>query len=348
MLSYVSKNFWRTIRQPIFALAPMADVTDTAFRQMFASLSKPDVMFTEFVSTDGLCSEGRKNVLRELKYKPIEHPIVAQIWGTDPAKFEESARLIESLGFDGIDINMGCPQRKEIVHGACAALIRNPDLAKQIIAATKRGASGLPVSVKTRLGYDTVETETWVGHLLDAEPDAIIIHARTKSEMSNVPAHWDEVGRAVELRNRRGSKMLILGNGDIKSLEEGDLRIAETGLDGVMIGRGAFGNPWFFSRSRSRESVSLADRLGVMLEHARLFEEEFEGEKNFAVMRKHFKAYVTGFPGAHELRANLMSAVNATEVQRIIEDFLKNNKSFAPNPVDSHAGLVPVVFNKIL
>jgi len=314
-------NFWQQLEKPIFALAPMADVTDDAFRQMFARYGKPDVMFTEFVSTDGLCSVGRKNLLRELQYTESQRPIVAQIWGRDPKHYYETAKLIAKLKFDGIDINMGCPQKKEIAQKTCAALILEPKLAQEIVLATKRGAGHLPVSVKTRLGFDKIETERWLTDLLAVEPAAVTLHARTKKEMSEVPAHWGEINKAVKLRDRLGSKTLILGNGDIKSYAEGLRRIKETGADGVMVGRGAFGNPWFFT-GKTLPDIPLQTKLEVLQEHAKLFEKNFKPRKNFATMKKHFKAYVSGFEGAAEIRAELMQVKSASEVASIVKKVL--------------------------
>ena len=342
----MSKNFWLNLKRPIFALAPMADVTDAAFRRMFARYGKPDVMFTEFVSTDGLCSAGRKNLLREFIYDKIEHPIVAQIWGRNPEHFYESAKLIAKLGFDGIDINLGCPQKKEMAQKTCAALIAEPKLVGHIIAETKRGAGGLPVSVKTRLGIRQLETERWVGDLLEFQPAAIILHARTVKEMSKVPARWEEVAKAVKLRDKMKSRTLILGNGDVKSLAEAEARIAETGCDGVMVGRGAFGNPWFFARQHPNnmpgirrspdtdrdgggfdvKQISVEERLNVMVEHAKLFAQLFFGRKNFTVMKKHFKAYSSGFSGANELRVQLMQAHDLTDLEKAVKIFLDTNK----------------------
>lgn len=340
-------NFWTGLNGPFFALAPMADVTDAAFRQMFARHGKPDIMFTEFVSTDGLCSAGRTNLMRELKYSENERPIVAQLWGSRPVNFYKSAQLIADLGFDGIDINMGCPRDKEIKNGACAALINTPKLAREIIRSTKRGAAGLPVSVKTRIGLKTIDTEKWINELLGEDLAAITIHARTAKEMSGPPARWEEVARAVKLRDKKGVSTLIVGNGDIKSLADAQTRIAQSGADGAMVGRGVFGNPWFFNpqyynnqmrvtrhsppeadeggfdESKYSMEISVKERLEAMLEHARLFRKLFGAARNFAVMRKHFKAYANGFPDARELRVKLMAAENYKETESAVNDFLK-------------------------
>ena len=270
-------NFWEKLDKPVFALAPMEEVTDFAFREMFAKYGKPDVMFTEFVNVDGLLHpEGYKKLSIDLKYSEIQRPMVAQIWGRDPEKFYQAAQLIAKLKFDGIDINFGCPQDKEVAQKTCAALIREPELAKEIIRATKRGAGDLPVSVKTRLGYSKIdEIGDWLKHLLETDClAAITIHARTKQEKSKVPAHWEAIVEAVQIRdkrleNREKEKTLIIGNGDVKSREEALARIKETGCDGVMVARGAFGNPWFFRRDNYQPDIK--ERLTVMLETTPLF-----------------------------------------------------------------------------
>ncbi|HVY67354.1 MAG TPA: tRNA-dihydrouridine synthase [Patescibacteria group bacterium] len=335
------ENFWHNLPRPIFCLAPMEEVTDVAFREMFARYSavpavagrKPRhefVMFTEFINIDGLLHpQGFEKFKADLSFTPIQHPIVIQLWGTDPAKFERAAALAASLGFDGIDINMGCPQEKEIGLGACAALIRQPKLAQEIILAAKAGAAGLPVSVKTRLGYSrTDEMADWVMALLQTQPAALTLHARTKKEMSKVPAHWDKIAEAVELRDKwlgtrdEGEdkiRTLILGNGDINSRAAGLARAQESGCDGVMIGRGAFGNPWLFRADNYEPAPE--KRLQAMLEHAALFEQLLP-QKPFVIMRKHFKAYCSGFAGAHELRARLLQSKTLAEARVLTDDFL--------------------------
>lgn len=336
-------NFWEKLNKPFFCLAPMEEVTDVVFREMFAKYGKPDVMYTEFINVDGLTHpEGRKRLEIDLRYTNIQRPMVAQIWGRSPLVFEEAAKIVADLGFDGIDINMGCPQDKEIGIGACAALIKEPQLAIEIIKHTKKGAGNLPVSVKTRLGYNHNEVGSWMRHLLSAEPAAIAVHGRTKKEKSKVPANWQAIGEAVKVRDEMfpltrpdksrdtlsrggrglssGLRPLIIGNGDIKSREEGMTRILESKVDGVMVGRGAFGNPWFFRADGYQPN--LKERLAVMLEHAQGFEKEFSGIKSFFIMRKHFKAYCSGFPGASELRVKLMEAQNLVETKMIVESFL--------------------------
>lgn len=323
------KNFWDNLPRPTFALAPLANVTDAAFRKLIAKYSKveggaPYVTWTEFVSADGLClatEEGKAKLMRDLEYSEAERPIVAQLFTSNPKTMEQAARLAQSLGFDGVDINMGCPDRSIEKQGAGAKLITTPDVAVEIIAAAKRGAPNIPVSVKTRLGYNKDSLDEWLPKILSAEPAAVTIHARTRKEMSKVDAHWDRVKRAVEIRDELGSKALILGNGDVKNLEEARARVAETGCDGVMIGRGMFGTPWLFAGPG--EAKSIDERLRIAIEHTKLFEEMLGDIKNFALMKKHFKAYVEGFDGAKELRAKLMETESSKEVEDVISSWLK-------------------------
>jgi nifR3 family TIM-barrel protein len=299
-----------------YVLAPMADVTDSAFRQIISKYGRPDVFYTEFVSCDGLMSLGREKLLRELTYAEVERPIVAQVFGSRPENFYKTAELIAELGFDGIDINMGCPERNIQKQGACADLINQPELAKEIILATKEGAGDLPVSVKTRIGYNRINLEEWAAHLLETKPAAITFHWRTKKEMSKVPAHWDLAPIAVEMA--KDTETLILGNGDVGTLAEAREIVKQYKVDGVMIGRGIFGNPWLFAE---RDDIPLAEKLNVMIEHTKLFE-QIHPHKNFAIMKKHYKAYVNGFSGASALRAKLMEAESASEVEKITLEFL--------------------------
>jgi tRNA-dihydrouridine synthase len=262
--------------------------------------------------------EARPRLLIDLKYGENEHPIVAQIFGGHPENIREAARLCRELGFDGIDINMGCPDRAVERQCAGAGMIKDPKLAREIIRAAKEGAGDLPISVKTRLGYNKNEIETWVPELLSEDIAVLTMHLRTRKEMSKVPAHWELMKRIVEIRDQMGKDTLIFGNGDVKNLEEGRAKCAETGCDGIMFGRAIFGNPWLFAE----RSPSLRERLEAMIEHTKLFEEMLGGKKNFAIMKKHYKAYVEGFEGAKELRMELMDGKDAAEVEKITRDFL--------------------------
>lgn len=329
-------SFWNNLQKPFFVLAPMADVTDAPFRRMIAKYSAhtrgdgtfggPDVMWTEFVSADGLMRatpEGKEKLMKDLIYAEEERPIVAQLFTSNPEHMEQAAALCRELGFDGIDINMGCPDRSIERQGCGSAMIKNPESAKAVIEAAKKGAGDLPVSVKTRLGYNQDQLEEWLPFLLACEPAAITVHARTRKEMSKVPARWERVARAVEIRNEQKVDTLILGNGDALSLEDARAKAEATGADGVMLGRAIFGNPWLFHPEKDLANVTLQERFSVMLEHTRLFEELLP-HKNFAIMKKHYKAYVNGFDGAKELRNELMECANSEEMAQKIAVFMSS------------------------
>ncbi len=313
-------------------MAPMADVTDCAFRQIIATYGKPDVLWTEFVSADGLCSPGREVLKRDLAFGEAERPIVAQLFTSNPEKMYEAAKLVKSLGFDGIDINMGCPADMIDKQGAGAAMIKNPELALKVIRAAQEGAGGLnaiPVSVKTRIGYNKDEIDTWIPMLLSAGLPMLTIHARTRKEMSLVPAQWDKIARVVALRDKLSPETLILGNGDAKDMPDAIEKLRISGADGVMFGRAIFGNPWLFRGINELKEgkmpvpfiPSYEEKLRVMIEHTFLYEKMLGDIKNFAIMKKHYKAYVNGFDGAKELRVKLMEANSAEEVEKIVQDF---------------------------
>jgi nifR3 family TIM-barrel protein len=312
-------GFWKKLKRPFFVLAPMADVTDASFRRIIAKYGKPDVMWTEFVSANGLCSPGRKVLLHDLEFTRKERPIVAQLFTSEPAKMREAAALCQKLGFDGIDINMGCPDRTIEKQGAGAAMMKNPKLAREVVRAAKEGAPKLPVSVKTRIGYTKNDIETWIPELLSEGIAALTVHCRTRKEMSLVPARWEHVREAVAIRDRMGVETLILGNGDVKDIEDAKNKARESGADGVMLGRAIFGNPWLFSG----KIPTAEEKLKVCVEHTKLFEKLLGGVKSFAIMKKHYKAYVNGFDGAKELRMRLMEAKDAKEVGKIVKGFLK-------------------------
>src|SRR3989344_1783825 len=274
-------NFWDTLPKPFFALAPLDDVTDAAFRRLIAKYGKPDVMFTEFTSADGLVladAEGQKKLRKKLLYSESERPIVAQIFTSSPERMEKESRLVAEIGFDGVDINMGCPDRAVEKSGCGAALIKNPALARELIRAAQK--SGLPVSIKTRIGYNKDELKTWLPELLAEEPAAIALHARTRKEMSDVPAQWNAVARAVRIRDKLGSparlpgqgpgKTLIIGNGDVEDMNDARKRAEETKCDGVMLGRAIFGNPWLFANRT--DAPTPKERLKALSEHLQLFD----------------------------------------------------------------------------
>lgn len=307
----------------------MANVTDAAFRRIIAKYGKPDVTWTEFVSADGLAfatPEGKEKLLRDLVFDESERPIVAQFFGSNPKTMYEAGRLAVKLGFDGADINMGCPDKSVMKQKAGAALIKNPALARELIRALRKGAEdeakerGVPmigISVKTRVGFNKVQIDEWIPELLAEDIDALTIHCRTMKEMSKVPARWEHVKEVVELRNalQEGKKKtLILGNGDLADIEDAQKKVVETGADGAMLGRAIFGNPWLFKS----DVPDTKEKLRVMLEHTKLFKELLGDIKNFALMKKHYKAYVNGFDGAKELRVTLMEAETVEEIEALL------------------------------
>ena len=328
-------NFWNNLNKPFFCLAPMSDVTDIAFRTMISKYSKNRenknniIFWTEFVAADGLCDKhARKKLSHILRYKDSERPIVAQVFGANPENMKKACQYIASLDFDGIDINMGCPDKSVVAQGAGSALIKNPELARKIIRSAQEGVKiagkNIPVSVKTRIGFNQEEIDSWIGELLKEDIPALTVHLRTKKELSKVPANWDLVEKIKKVIKKSKKDVLLICNGDIKDMKEAREKIKKYGCDGVMIGRGVFGNPWFFNEQK--KEINKEEKLDALIEHTKLFEKELSGIKNFDVMKKHYKAYVNGFDGAKELRVKLMETKNSKEVEKIIKNFLKNNK----------------------
>lgn len=319
-----SSNFWRTLERPIFILAPMEDVTDTVLRQVIARCGKPAVFFTEFTNVEGMFSKGAKLVNQRLQYTEIERPLVAQIWGTHPENFFKAAKKLIEMGFDGIDLNMGCPASGVMQKGACSGLINNRPLAKEIIDATKEGAAGIiPVSIKTRLGFRSIDFD-WIRFVLEQKPEVLTVHARTVSEMSKVPAHWDKLQVVTEMRNALHSTTLIIGNGDVKSLSEARQKVAAVGADGAMIGRGIFDNPYLFAENIMLNDKTPAEKMHVLLNHLQLWQDTWGEAKHFPTLRKFFKVYANGFPGAQELRMQLMETQNPEETKRLVTAFLQS------------------------
>ena len=329
-------NFWQTLIKPVIALAPMEDVTDTVFREVVLSVSDVDalnVVFTEFTSTDGLCHEkGRTKVIERLLVNESEMrllrarntKLVAQIWGSDPEKFRLSAKMISEMKlFDGIDINMGCPVKKVVKNKSCANLINFPDLAKEIIYATAESTS-LPVSVKTRIGFSRINTEEWIGHLLDTNPKAITIHGRTRKIMSNGPALWNEIAKAVILRNQRKSHTVMLGNGDVTSYPDAINRIEKYGVDGVMVGTGVFKNPWMFN-SKPVE-ITINNRIQLMHKHISLYESTWGNGKDYNVLKRFFKIYLNGFAGSALWRDKFMRAHTYSEAYGLLNELMDEHQ----------------------
>ena len=356
-------DFWQRIEKPIIGLSPMDGVTDASFRLVAARYGRPDLCMTEFTSVEAICC-GADGWVRDFSYGECERPVLAQIYGRTPRAFYQVAHIVGELGFDGLDINMGCPAKNVANKGCGAGLILNPELAVAIIRAARRGledwAGGqrleetglaadvveqvrrmnrgrtrpavrplLPLSVKTRVGYDRVAVDEWIPVLLGENPAAISLHGRTLKQMYKGFADWDAIHRAVELA--RGLPTLILGNGDVKSMSDAVERVRQTGVDGVLLGRGAMGNPWVFrdkqwakdtlagvaSPGGAGLDVTREERTRVLLEHSRHFEGLW-GERRFPAMRKHLAWYCKGFRGAAQWRAQMVRARNAEEVERIV------------------------------
>ncbi len=315
------KSFWQSLPHPFTVLAPMEGVTDVVFRQIISQIGRPDVFFTEFTNCDGLMSKGRRRVEDALLFSENEQPVVAQIWGLRPENYYKTAQYCREKGFAGIDINMGCPVDTVIKKGACSALIKNHSLAKEIIDATKEGAGDLPVSVKTRIGFDSISLTDWVGFLLQQDLAALTLHFRTVRELSKVPAHWDCLPEIMKLRQELAPKTLIIGNGDVGSLQEVKEKYDAYGCEGVMIGRGIFSNPWLFNTNVLLEEVTITDRLDLYLRHIRLFEETWEGKKNPDSLKKFAKTYIQNFPDAGSLREKVVLSKNSTDMQKVIESY---------------------------
>jgi nifR3 family TIM-barrel protein len=341
-------GFWADLERPIIGLAPMDGVTDAAFRHMIAKYSDPSVMFTEFTNVEGL-ARGATVMLKAFHYEEAERPIVAQIFGTEEESFYKTTVMLASLGFDGVDINMGCPVNKVAKQGSGAGLIRTPELAKEIVRQCQKGAKDwangitlqeagvhediieacvamrptpidqmnrtlVPVSVKTRIGYDKPVTEEWMNHLLEVEPAVISLHGRTLKQLYLGQSNWEEIEKAAAIVGPADT--LFLGNGDIKTMDQAREVTAEMkGLDGVLIGRGVFGNPWFFGD----HSPSTNELLKAVVEHSHYLNDNYP-EQHFVSIRKHLAWYCHGFPGARALRVQLMTAKTADDVDQIITD----------------------------
>lgn len=325
-------DLFARLPRPFFVLAPMDDVTDTVFRQIVTTTARPDLFFTEFVNVDGLQSPGRARLLKKLRFTPDESPLVAQIWGKTPENFYKTAQEIadgtfarelglpEGVNFAGIDLNMGCPDKTVVKNGTCSALINNPELAGEIIKATQAGAGGkLPVSVKTRLGFNKVDLG-WHEFLLGFNLAMLTVHGRTRKEMSLVPAQWDAIGQIRELRDKLAPQTLLVGNGDVENRQQGTELANQYGLDGIMIGRGVFHDPFTFAESSRWPEFTKAQRLDLYARQVHLFKQTWqEGERQIVSLNKFCKIYINGFDGAKELREQFMAAQSADGLLQLIE-----------------------------
>jgi tRNA-dihydrouridine synthase len=312
----------------------MEDVTDTVFRRIVREVGSPDVVFTEFTSTDGLCTEGRPRVIGRLRYMADERPIIAQIWGNKPEYYRRVAAEVREMGFDGLDINMGCPVRKIISRGSCGALINNPSLAGELIAAAKEGAGALPVSVKTRIGVSSSKAEQWLGFLLTQGISALTVHGRTVSQQSEGEADWSATALAVKMRDEAGLPTRIIGNGDVKTAATFLRRVRETGVDGVMIGRGIFENLFLFRAiSGALAGADIPDaefsrldpleKVSCFRRHLALHRETWGAGKNFDVLKKFVKTYLRAFEGAGKLVDAIMRTRTHEAAQAVLDAWVE-------------------------
>ncbi len=295
--------------KPFIVLAPMDDVTDTVFRQLIAQIAPADLYMTEFTNADGLCSPGREALLKRLKFVNAEQPLIAQLWGKDPKNFYQVSKELVEMGFAGVDINFGCPDKAVLKNGCGGAMIDQPALAHEIIEAVKQGVDQkIPVSVKTRLGTKTFRSE-WIKLLLQQKLNMLSIHLRTVSELSKVPAHWELMTEIRQLRDAISPKTAIVGNGDVQNRTHANLLARQHGIDGVMIGRGVFHDPYACSLNSPWKQMLPAEKVQLYQRHVELFEQTWaEGERPIVTLNKFCKIYVNDFPGAKEIRADLMGA----------------------------------------
>ncbi|MDY7046710.1 MAG: tRNA dihydrouridine synthase [Bacillota bacterium] len=313
-------NFWRDLPRPFFILAPMEDVTDVVFRHVVSEAARPDVFFTEFTNSESYCHpEGRQSVRGRLTFTEDEQPMVAHIWGDKPEYFRQMSIGMAEQGFKGLDINMGCPVANVAGNGKGSGLIRRPEVAAELIQAAKAG--GLPVSVKTRLGYTYIdEWFEWLKHILEQDIANLSIHLRTRKEMSKVDAHWELIPKIKKLRDEVAPDTLLTINGDIPDRQTGLELVEKYGVDGVMIGRGIFKNPFAFEKQPKEHSSK--ELLDILRLHLDLFDKYSKIEaRSFKPLRRFFKIYVRGFRGASELRSQMMETESTDEVRALLDDF---------------------------
>lgn len=318
------KSFWGSLPAPFVALSPMDGITDPVFRQIVVSCGKSDVLFTEFVSADGLVSAGRERLMSHLQFQKNEHPIVAQLFGSTPAHFCESAKLIQSLGFDAIDINMGCPDTNVVKRGGGAGLIKTPKIAASVIAAVKQGAGGLPVSVKTRIGYDDVQIDEWIPFLLSQNIAVLSVHLRTLRQMYKGNAQWKYMKDIMAMRDRAHVPTKIIASGDIQNLDDVKRLHAIYGCDGYMIGRAAIKNPWVFA-GPGGAPVTTHARLEMFARHVDLFRETWHENRNPSELKKFCTTYTLGMADAKAFRTHFMNLKTLGELQGFLQDYLSHS-----------------------
>jgi tRNA-dihydrouridine synthase len=307
-------NIYQDIKQKkgfLTALAPMEGVTNTVFRRMISEIGRPDLFFTEFLNVEGFCSKGRPNVIQRLDFVQQEQPLVIQLWGNVPEYYAKTIEYVKELQPAGIDINMGCSVRDVLSSGRGSALINDKVLAKEIISAVKEASGKLPVSEKTRIGYDHVDLEGWIGFLLEQNLAMLTVHGRLAKETYSTPAQWDQIANCVSLRNSIAPDTLLIGNGDVKNHGELEKFVQRYGVDGVMVGRYILNNPWFFS---GREEIPKEERINTLKRHLEIFKEYDKEERLFDSQKKYIKAYINNFEGASDLRLQLLRTKNSSEL----------------------------------
>lgn len=319
------KNYLDTLPKPFLALAPLDDVTDTVFRRVVASLSPPDLFFTEFTNVDALQSKGREATLKRLLYSEKEQPLIAQIWGKQPENFYKVTKELIDMGFVGVDLNMGCPDKAVVKNGCCSGLIRDKEKALEIIKVTQEAANGkIPVSVKTRLGFNDFD-KSWIELLLKQKFNMLTIHLRTVKEMSLVPAHWEIMEEIKAMRDKISPSTALVGNGDVLSKDQAKTLAHKYGIDGIMIGRGVFHDPFVFSDNSPWKSFSPEQKINLYKSHIALFKDTWlNNERPIVTLNKFCKIYINDFPGAKETRATLMHAKTINELQDLVHNLLNS------------------------
>jgi tRNA-dihydrouridine synthase len=316
-------NLLDNLPKGFLVLAPMDDVTDTVFRQIVADCAKPDLFFTEFVNVEALQSAGRETALRRLIFTDKDQPLIAQIWGKNPDNFYKTAQDLVQMGFNGVDLNFGCPDKKVVKNNTGGGTINVPDQAVKIINATREGLGGkLPLSVKTRIGLREYD-ESWIKLLLEQNLDMLTIHFRTVKEMSKYPAKWEQFAERIkELRDEISPQTLLVGNGDVDSYSEAKEKAEKYAYDGVMIARGVFSDPYVFSPSSVWEEMQATDRIELYKKHLRLYQETYPNmERKFDPIKKFCKIYINNFPGASDLRVKLMDCRSVEESLKVLEKY---------------------------
>lgn len=364
---------WAQLNYPVILCPPMDGITDSAFRELIADMGGSSALYCEFINVKGLIFQNPKTLF-ELKYTEKQRPIIAQLFGNNPEDFYEASKMVVKMGFDSIDVNMGCPAHKVASKGGGCALMGNTENAAEIVRQTIKGANEaakelnlgheIEVTCKMRLGIS--DTDTVMHHglsMIEAGAKCIAIHGRTLKQMYTGEAKWEPIKDFIKIKNERyGNSIKVFGSGDVKSLWEAFIRILNIGVDGVMIGRGSFGNPWVFEKSRvdmmkkyileiesfynkksgnitideiekypnyleiknnlENKEHTFEETSEMAIRHAKLMFQE-KGDSGIIQMRKHLAWYFHSFDGAKDLRSKLVRVTSVDEIEGIIKEFVK-------------------------